>query len=323
MEVQAEPFDFSLRSGSVPGRYGHAPSPEPREKIKIPGSERPQYFLKRSAIQTGKTIPAKARVSGRRTIHTIVSRSKCNCHNVGLKTGPVKTLNNPKLMNQNTSIKTASAMLICAGVFFTASVSHAATYDVTIDTTPLIGNPNGPYYLNLAMTYGGAGVGNNATISGFSSAGVGTPTIQGLAAGNLSSSVTVADNNANFYNDFYQQFTPGTSLSFIVQLSDNLTGQTPDLLGIGIDDNSTYQIPTTDPNGNINLADFTIRPNAIDVSTFTGAVDPYSGFDYSGVSATVTVVPEASNAVAGVFALLSVGLPLLGRKFKTTSRQAE
>jgi hypothetical protein len=226
-------------------------------------------------------------------------------------------------MNRNTSIKTPFAILICAGVCFTASISHASTYDVTIDTAPLIGNPNGPYYLDLAMTYGGAGVGNNATISGFSSAGIGTPTTQGLAGGSLNSSVTVADNSANFYNDFYQQFTPGSSLSFIVQLSDNVTGQTPDLLGIGIDDNSTYQIPTTDPNGNINLADFTIRPNVIDVSTYTGAVDPYSGFDYSGVTVTVTAVPEASNTVAGVFALLSLGLPLLGRKFKTLSPQAE
>jgi hypothetical protein len=47
MEVQAGSFDFSLRSGSVAGRCGHSPSPEPREKIKIPGSEWPQYVLKR------------------------------------------------------------------------------------------------------------------------------------------------------------------------------------------------------------------------------------------------------------------------------------
>jgi hypothetical protein len=60
MEVQAGPSDFSLRSGSVPGRCGHAPSPEPREKIKIPGSERPQYFLKRSkgGKVTGGTFTA-------------------------------------------------------------------------------------------------------------------------------------------------------------------------------------------------------------------------------------------------------------------------
>jgi hypothetical protein len=48
MEVQAGPFDFSLRSSSVTGRCGPAPSLEPREKIKIPCSEWPRYFLKRS-----------------------------------------------------------------------------------------------------------------------------------------------------------------------------------------------------------------------------------------------------------------------------------
>jgi hypothetical protein len=66
MEVQAAPFNFSLRFGTVPGRCGHVPSPEPREKIKNPGSERPHYFLKRStsqqlAVLATNVLPASCR----------------------------------------------------------------------------------------------------------------------------------------------------------------------------------------------------------------------------------------------------------------------
>ena len=47
-KIQAGPFGFWRRFGAVTSRCRHAPLPKSPQRVKIPGSERPHYFLRRS-----------------------------------------------------------------------------------------------------------------------------------------------------------------------------------------------------------------------------------------------------------------------------------
>ncbi len=123
------------------------------------------------------------------------------------------------------------------------------TVSISMDTSPLIGHPAGPFSLGFQLTDGsGLGDANNtANLSNFQfGAGGGTsgsPTLLGGASGDLSSGVTLTD--SGFLNWFDQSFTPGDALSFTLTLSTNVdVGGTPDEFSFSILDSTGTELPT-------------------------------------------------------------------------------
>src|SRR5215831_4272177 len=114
-----------------------------------------------------------------------------------------------------------------------SSIANASIlYDITMNTTPLIGHSASPFSVEFQLNDGsGTGDSNNTAILNdflFNGGGpAGSPTLNGGANGNLTSGVTLTDHS--FFNQFIQSFTPGSALSFRLSLSTNIdSGGTPD-----------------------------------------------------------------------------------------------
>ncbi len=229
-------------------------------------------------------------------------------------------------------LTTTVGVLASACALLNASAIQAAQYHVDVNTSPLIGNINGPFYLDFQLNFG-SGSGNSATINNFtysSGASTGVPTLFGTASGDLSSSASLWADGTNPFNEIFQGFTPGSSLGFNISLSSNPTGVTPDVLAFAILDSSTFQIPTTDPLG-LSLAQWDITGTGISVNAFSGTTGSTSvgGFttfspitvDYSGVTVTITAVPEASTSMVGFAALgmIATGIYRARRSVKQTA----
>ena len=164
-------------------------------------------------------------------------------------------------------------LIACAFLFLVASICRAdVTFDVSIDTSALMGHPAGPFYIDFQLNDGSgdysSGV-NTATISNFIFDGgdpTGTPQLLGGATGSLTNpnGVTLTD-NAHFINEFFQPFTPGRSLKFTVSMTTNVDpGLTPDAFSFSILDNRLSPVPTT------NFADAFLFVN-INSATITAA----------------------------------------------------
>ena len=131
------------------------------------------------------------------------------------------------------SRKSRLALLaLMAGMCPLASAS--IIFDVSLDTSPLIGDPAAPFALEFQFNDGsGLGDGNNTVVLdnfsfGAGGAATGAPSTAGGASGSVGTSVSFVDNE--FFNQFVQPFTPGSLLSFRVSLSTNLdAGGTPRL----------------------------------------------------------------------------------------------
>lgn len=147
---------------------------------------------------------------------------------------------------------------LCLLVLVQATACAQVMLNVSIDTTPLVGHPAGPFYFVLAFTDGsGVGDGNN-TVSvhnvSFGSGGpFSAPTLVGGAAGSLETGVTIVDNP--FASWFFEQFVPGDQLSFSLALTSNDEGGfSPDRLTFYIFDNSGVPLPTLAPAGDVFFA---------------------------------------------------------------------
>jgi hypothetical protein len=139
-------------------------------------------------------------------------------------------------------------------------------WTVSIDTSQLAANYTGPFALDFELI---GTNGNTVTLSDFAFGGGGAgpgPTFATPgASGDLGSSVTLTDDATNFFIDFNQQFTPGTTLHFTMDSTLIFPpGGTPDLFSMVIleqyDTTNGYNpfdlpptggtpIPTTDPSG--------------------------------------------------------------------------
>jgi hypothetical protein len=192
--------------------------------------------------------------------------------------------------------------MVCALLLVGSNACRAqTTFTVSLDTTSLIGNGNGPFSLDFQLSDGsGTNDGNNtATLSNFSfdsGSASGTATTTGGASGSLMSGITLIDNG--FFNDLFQSFTPGNVLTFDVALTDNAdVGPTPDEFAFAILDNTLSEIPTTGAAGAFLIAD--LNPQGITLQTFAG-VSPYASIGAPGIAFSV---PEP-----GLLPMLGAGL---------------
>jgi len=190
--------------------------------------------------------------------------------------------------------KQTFALVACALLGATTSHASSFLFHIDVNTTPLMGNANGPFSLDFQLNDGSAAGGdaNNAvTLSNFNFGGgtvSGDPTLLGGATGNLSSSITITD--SAFGNEIFQGFTPGSTLGFEVSITRNVdSGVTPDSFSFAILDSNLSNIPTT--GGGDSLATLDLNSTSLNVSnvqTFSS-----TGVDTGGV--TVAAVPEPSS----------------------------
>jgi hypothetical protein len=199
--------------------------------------------------------------------------------------------------------KVALSLAVCAGALAGVSVARAqsVTYQFSVNTSTLVGNTSAPFSLDFQLTDGsGNNDGNNtATLSNFSFGGGGAPfgsaNLSGNASGSLAAGVTLTD--SVFFNEFYQSFTPGTTLSFDLTLTTHVDGGgTPDAFSFSILDNNTLSIPTT------MSGDFLLFAN---IDSASPVVQIGNGRDaFGGVS--VAAVPEPGTVTLAGLGLAAV-----------------
>lgn len=148
--------------------------------------------------------------------------------------------------------------LVVVSVFALTATAEAAAITYSFDTSAL--NPAaGLYSLDFQLTSNDASGVNSATLSNFVVTGGGLLTSQfypssGGAAGSPSTSVVLS--TTDFFNSFTQDFTPGSMVSFLLDLSNVApTGLTPDAFAFAILLNG-IQVATLDPSGSNQLLQF-------------------------------------------------------------------
>ncbi len=202
-------------------------------------------------------------------------------------------------------MKMSYCLSVCL-LAFVASTASATTvsYEVTIDTTPLIGHPAGPFSLDFQFTDGsGMGNANNiVTLSDFGFGGgsvVGTNMLTGGASGDIESILTLTD--SSFFNEAQQRFIPGSSLTFRLTETGNVeSGGTPDEFSATILDSSGAGLPSSAPNGALLLSDINSPyPAVLPFSTSSTDTPVAGGPPISIAAPTVTFavspVPEPSS----------------------------
>jgi hypothetical protein len=141
-----------------------------------------------------------------------------------------------------------------------ASAQAQLAFNVSLNTSNLISANGGPFYLDFQLN-DGSQLGDGSNSVKLSNFNFGSGSAGGVT-GSLGSSVTLKD-TSNF-NEFYQAFTPGASLSFTVSSTAVFTGSTPDSFSFAILDKLLFNIPTLDPGLTDSLAILNITgPNSV------------------------------------------------------------
>jgi hypothetical protein len=177
-----------------------------------------------------------------------------------------------------------------------------------MDTSALVGNPAGPFYLDFQFNDGSGAfdANNTVTVSGFNVAGFGAATPSGGGTGDLGTSIVLTD--SAFFNEVFQQFTPANTLQFQLNLSTNVDpGDTPDEFTFAILwGNSQLEIPTNSANGAFLTVDVT-DPLTI-VSSASDPSQPLGG--NPGVNIAAPSVDQQGAAVPEP-ATLWLAIPVL------------
>ena len=204
------------------------------------------------------------------------------------------------------------ALMTCVLCALSASACRAdLLFHVSLNTLPLVGQPSppSPFSLEFELTDGGS-VMNTALISNFDFGGglaAGTPNFNPATAGSgsLSSSVTLHDGTGFLANTFTQEFAPGNTLDFDVQLTTNVDAPAPDAFSFAILDRDGNRLPTQDTFGTDFF--FTVELNASnlsvqDVQTF--ASHPSSPIQLNAPS--VQAIPEPTAVTLLVIGLAGI-----------------
>lgn len=197
-----------------------------------------------------------------------------------------------------------------------ASASRAdQTYHINFNTSSLaaLATPPGPFSLDFYLIDGGNLSNNTATLTNFDfGAGGSAPaddfgiSTNGTASGGLASGTISLGDDAAF-NELYEQFTPGSHLSFDVTLTTN-TDPSPDEFTFGILDGSLTTVPTLDPSlaNTLAVVDISDTP-----SVFSYATDPNATLSDNATTLAIAA-PAVTNPVPEASSVASLGLLLAG-----------
>lgn len=197
--------------------------------------------------------------------------------------------------------------------FALASAAKADIYTVTLNTSPLTGN--GPFKLDLQFLDGSGTPGdlnnNVVTLTSFAfgagGSALGSGTATGGASGGLTAGVTLKD--TVFFNEYIENFTPGSLLSFTLNTTNNADpGGTPDLFTLAILDSLGSELPTTGPAEEFLDIALTSGTNAQD-SEFGSWRRLFARRSQRAASKSVAI---ASSRAVGALAVVGRGTMLVG-----------
>ena len=201
--------------------------------------------------------------------------------------------------------------ILAAGVAAFAAAPAEATsisFRVQVNTAPLVGSPLAPLFLDFMLTDGSGSlaVPNSVVVSNFNFRGgavVGAPTLTGGASGSLGTSIALSD-SANFFNELFQPFTPGGSLSFDVTATTDADPISPDAFTFAILDKNLFNLATNGVGDSLVLANLAPSLTVSKVQTFS-TTNP------AGVTATASPIPEPATLL-----LLGTGLVAVTRRIR-------
>ncbi len=196
---------------------------------------------------------------------------------------------------------TASVVAMGLGVLpeAVAAAPPLATFLVMFDTSGLAG---GTFTLDFQLNDGdGTGDGNSTVKVANLNFGGGSGTFFSLLGGATGSTVDgVRLSDTRFFNQFLQDFTAGSFVSFDLVLALNADAMAPDLLTVAILDRNYLEIPTNGPLG----AEFVSYQIGDSAPRGFGSSSPF----YTLPSPTISVVPEPSRLLLVALGLAALGL---------------
>jgi hypothetical protein len=219
-------------------------------------------------------------------------------------------------MQPNRYLALLFGLIACAFPFVNTSDCHAnLLFDVSLNTSPLIGNSVGPFYADFQLIDGG-GVGDNNNRVDLSNLAYGGGSFDnffgftGGVSGNPTSTLTLTD--SEFINEVFVRFNPGSTLSFQVGLSTNVdAGPTPDAFSFGILETVGSTLVPLPTGGLDALLLVDINQTSPVINTFTTSPDSPIQLAAPQISA----VPESSSLfLVGVGLLNLIGFEWLRRK---------
>ncbi len=230
----------------------------------------------------------------------------------------------------NSAFKLRLSILGTALALLGGPALHAQTlnFNVDLNTAGLSADTFAPFDLDFQLNYGNSALlTSTAVLSNFSftsGTALGTATTIGSASGNLAGAVTLTASSSSLNNEFFQQFSPGTTdikfNALITELGPNVGA--PTQFTVGILDNSLgfpAQIFTTAPDTanllTLNLADSNTLAS---INTFAGVSSADGSISLSNVSGASSVPEPATTAtlVGGAGLLVAFGL----RRFRPASK---
>jgi hypothetical protein len=168
------------------------------------------------------------------------------------------------------------------------------SFGVNVDTSSLVGSPAGPFQIGFVLIdASGLGDANNTVdIANFAFGGGAAGSVDpsasiGGESGDLLSGITLTDSSP--LNSFASEFTPGSSLSFMVTMTTNQDASLHPSVGLPGDqfdffilsgDNpggSLLPLATTDPTGTDTLAVAQIIPNGVTIQQYQLVTTPEPG----------------------------------------------
>lgn len=216
---------------------------------------------------------------------------------------------------------TLFAVLVTAAVLPDARAD--AIFTVTLDTSLLTALPAssaGPFSLAYQLTDGSGSndANNTATISGIQFGAGGSAgacpsacSAFGGASGDAGSSIVLTD--SAFFNAMLQGFTPGDTLSFLVDLTTNVdSGATPDVFSFDLLDGSGGSLPTLDPSGADSLLTVTLDSASPAILAYGSDLGrPANGGVTVSLSAATIGTPKSAVPEPNTVGLLGMSIAAL------------